>query len=85
MAQAAGIPKLQAETSSNFSAGLVFTPTPGLTLSADGYHIDVNNRILHSGTFDQDMANAPRLAAALAAINADQARFFVNAANTRTT
>lgn len=84
VAQAAGIPGLQAETSHNFSAGLVLTPAEGLTFSADAYRIDIDNRILLSGAFERDAVRAPQLTAALTALNADRAQFFVNAASTRT-
>ncbi len=42
-----GNPDLDAEDSENFSAGLVLTPPmiPGLTLSADYFHIDIENSI----------------------------------------
>ena len=42
-----GNPELDAEDSENFSAGLVLTPPmiPGLTLSADYFHIEIENSI----------------------------------------
>jgi len=42
-----GNPDLDAEDSENFSVGLVLTPPviPGLTLSADFFHIDIENSI----------------------------------------
>jgi iron complex outermembrane receptor protein len=42
-----GNPDLDAEDSENFSAGLVLTPpvVPGLTISADYFHIEVENAI----------------------------------------
>ena len=42
-----GNPDLDAEDSENFSAGMVLTPPmiPGLTLSADYFHIDIENSI----------------------------------------
>jgi outer membrane receptor protein involved in Fe transport len=42
-----GNPDLDAEDSENFSAGLVFTPPvlPGLTLSADFFHIEIENSV----------------------------------------
>ena len=83
VALAASIPQLTAETSRNFSAAVVFAPAPGLSLSADAHRIDIDNRILLSGSFGRDAMNSPKLAAALTAIDADRAQFFVNAANTR--
>ncbi len=42
-----GNPNLDAEDSENFSAGFVFTPlvVPGLTLSADFFHIEIENSV----------------------------------------
>jgi iron complex outermembrane recepter protein len=42
-----GNPDLDAEDSENFSVGLVLTPpvVPGLTLSADFFHIDIENSV----------------------------------------
>ncbi|SET93409.1 TonB-dependent receptor [Hymenobacter actinosclerus] len=85
IAEAAGIGRLRPETSRNISAGLVLTPTPDLTLTLDAYQIAIDRRILLSGQFGQDSSDQrPRLNAALAAANVEQAQFFTNAANTRT-
>ena len=49
-----GLPALKPETSTSFTGGLVLTPTPELTLSADVYRIDVKDRILLSGLLVAD-------------------------------
>jgi iron complex outermembrane recepter protein len=43
---------LQPETSRNYSIGLALQPTPGLTATIDAYWIDINNRIVASGTLN---------------------------------
>ncbi|RKF21157.1 TonB-dependent receptor [Altericroceibacterium spongiae] len=50
-AGALGFGGLQPEKSTNFSAGFVFTPTPRVSLTVDGYWIDIRNRILITGSF----------------------------------
>ena len=47
--KAAGIEPLEAEKSRSYSAGLVLTPAAGLTFTADGYLIDIDNRLLLTG------------------------------------
>ena len=41
-----GIPELKEETSRNFSAGFVFSPTPALTITTDFYYILIDDRIV---------------------------------------
>jgi iron complex outermembrane recepter protein len=48
-----GIPNLSQETSLNFSAGILFKLAKKIELSVDAYQIDVNNRIILTGRFDQ--------------------------------
>ncbi|GAB2948621.1 TonB-dependent receptor [Hymenobacter coalescens] len=85
VARAAGIGRLRPEKSRNVSAGLVFTPTPTLTLTADAYQIDIDERIILSGIFGYDSTNArASFNQALVRANADNAQFFTNAVDTRT-
>ena len=46
-----GFGGLNPEKSTNFSAGLVFNPTPRLTVTLDGYWIDIRDRILITSSF----------------------------------
>ena len=82
-----GLAALKPETSTSFSGGLVLTPTPELTLSADVYRIDVQDRVLLSGLFVADAFDGRPGAAAyrayLATNNAYAGQFFANAADTR--
>ncbi|EHQ28915.1 TonB-dependent receptor [Mucilaginibacter paludis] len=86
IAQLLGIPKLKQETSHNYSLG--FTSNLGdFKLTVDGYYIKINNRIIYTGQFsgsatgsaqDQEIYNI------LHSANAQTARFFANAIDTRT-
>jgi iron complex outermembrane receptor protein len=49
---ALGSRPLQEETSFNFSGGLAVTPTNNLTLTADYFHIRIDDRVLLGATFD---------------------------------
>ncbi|WP_201983666.1 TonB-dependent receptor [Hymenobacter rubidus] len=82
-----GMPALKPETSTSYTGGLVLTPTPDLTLSADFYRIDVKDRILLSGlfvadAFDGKPADEP-FREYLVDDKAYAAQFFANAADTR--
>lgn len=78
VARLAGVPSLKEETSFNISAGMVAT-LGALTLTADYYHIEIDDRIGISGAID---LMQPGFAAASA--TASSAQFFVNAADTVT-
>ncbi len=82
IAQVAGISRLAPETSQNSSAGLVLSPTKQLTLTADVYQIDIDNRISLTNVFS-DTTGSP-LGMALQAANTTSVQFFANAVNTRT-
>lgn len=78
-AQVLGAAPLQPESSRNVGAGIVLMPVPALQLAVDYYHIAIDDRIVLSGNF-----TAPPIAALLAPFNANSARFFTNAIDTRT-
>ena len=46
-----GFGGLKPEKSTNFSAGIVFTPSPRLTFTLDGYWIKIRDRIMISSSF----------------------------------
>jgi iron complex outermembrane receptor protein len=78
---ALGASPLQPESSTSYSAGVVLTPAHGLSLSVDAYRIDIDDRIALS-----ENIQGPQVAAILLAhgiTNAAVARFFTNAADTR--
>ncbi|MCL6273635.1 TonB-dependent receptor [Muricauda sp. 2012CJ35-5] len=75
-----GIDKLKEETSNSFSAG--FTGTFGdFTITVDGYLINIDDRIVYSGSFGD--GDDPELEAIFEAAGATSARFFVNAIDTK--
>jgi iron complex outermembrane receptor protein len=81
--RALGVGQLTPEKSTNVSAGFTATPVNRLTLSADGYMVWVDDRIVASGVIDR--GGSPKVDAALAAFPDVQAvQFFSNALNTRT-
>ena len=82
IANAAGIPKLTEEKSKNFTFGATLKASDTLSVTADLYQINIDNRIVLSGRFDAD--NYPALGATLAALGVGQAQFFVNSIDTRT-
>ena len=78
-ARALGAEPLREETSVNYSAGLAYSPAEQLTLTVDGYLIDVDDRIILSGSLDD-----PIVASLLAAYGAPTVKFFTNSIDTRT-
>ncbi|CAM2068376.1 TonB-dependent receptor [Sulfidibacter corallicola] len=80
--QAFGIPELKEETSVNASAGFTWKPMKSLSITADIYRIDIDDRVVVSGQF-QDSAD-PRIEAILAPFNVRAAQFFTNAIDTET-
>jgi iron complex outermembrane receptor protein len=79
---ALGSSPLKAETSTSYAGGVVLTPGHGLTLSLDVFQVDIDDRIALS-----ENLLGPLVAAILRAngvTNAAVARFFTNAADTRT-
>ena len=81
--KAIGIPELKQETTTNLSAGLVYTPSPSFTLTTDFYRIEVKDRIIVSGKLNADNTDAA-VAAAIRDEGAEVAQFFMNAVNTET-
>ncbi|MEZ8184398.1 MULTISPECIES: TonB-dependent receptor [Shewanella] len=77
-----GIPDLKAEQSHSYSAGIVYTGNNGFAVTLDAYEINVDDRIILSGAIDKE--SSPAIAAILEGTNADSARFFMNAVDTKT-
>lgn len=82
VSRALGAQSLQAETSKHVSAGIVLTALPGLTISLDAFRIDIEDRIILSESLSGATVMAILQQAGIT--NASQARFFTNAADTRT-
>jgi iron complex outermembrane receptor protein len=81
VANAAGIPKLKEETSDNFTLGFTWEPLDNLTLTVDGYWINIDDRIVLSGRFDD---SDPSIGAILDQLGVGEAQFFVNSVDTKT-
>jgi iron complex outermembrane receptor protein len=78
--RALGIPKLKEETAVNVSGG--FTATFGSFIaSIDGYYVDIKDRIVLTGAFED---TDPDIGAELQALNVGAAQFFTNAIDTKT-
>jgi len=77
-ARALGIPELKEETAFNVSGGFVLKPLEKMWLSIDGFLIQIDDRIVLSGSFSADNV------AGLAAAGASSAQVFTNVAQTRT-
>lgn len=80
--EAFGVPKLEEETSVNFSGGFVYRPRKNLSITADVFQIDIDDRIVISGLF---RASNPQIAPLLDPFGVSAAQFFTNAIDTETT
>lgn len=83
VAQALGVAQLTDETSFNVGGGIVYTPIDGLTITADIYQINIEDRIVISGRFSADSSQTVAdLLAPFPGVRA--AQFFSNAIDTET-
>lgn len=79
VAQALGSPGLQEEESVSFSGGFVFTPIPRLNITADFFHIEIDDRIVLS-----ENLSGPGIEELLQGTGANRARFFLNGIDSET-
>ena len=79
---ALGAQPLKDETAVNFSGGLALSPTENLTLTADYFHIRIDDRVLLGATFD-DAATLQLLADA-GFTTLQGVQYFTNGLDTRT-
>ena len=82
LAKMIGIPELEEETSTNFSAGFVFNPLPALTITTDFYYILIDDRVILSGRISEGNEAIPQ--SVRDSVGAQQGQFFMNAADTTT-
>ena len=82
LAQAAGIPSLVEEQSTSATLGLTWTPRDNLSVTVDAYRIEIDDRVVLSGEFDN---TDPNIGPALDGLGVGLARFFFNSVDTRTT
>ncbi|WFC41216.1 TonB-dependent receptor [Pseudoxanthomonas sp. SE1] len=85
VAQALGADALTAETSLSYGLGLVLQPVDRLYVTIDAYQIDIDDRIvLSSNLLLGGNAAAQALLSSLGVNGVTSARYFTNAADTRT-
>ncbi|PKA97092.1 iron complex outermembrane receptor protein [Flavobacteriaceae bacterium MAR_2009_75] len=81
-AQLLGIPQLKEETSKSVSLGLTAKiPNANLTITVDGYYVEINDRVVYTGQFSGP-GTGTELDNLLRQANATAASFFANAINT---
>jgi len=88
IARILGIPELKEETSESISLGLTGRiPNANLSITVDAYQVDIDDRVVLTGTFDPSDGQTPaqemELAGLFASANAERATFFANAIDTR--
>jgi len=82
-AQLLGIPQLKEETSQSASLGITAKiPSANLTLTIDGYLVNIDDRVVYTGRFTGP-GTGTELDNLLAQANAGAAAFFANAIDTR--
>ena len=81
-AQILGAEELKPERSRNYSAGLAWQPVPRVSLTADLYHIEIDDRIVLSGNFIGDDIQALLEERGFSGVRGG--RFFTNAIDTET-
>jgi iron complex outermembrane receptor protein len=79
IARALGATDLKPEKSKNLSAGVVWQPLSNLEVTADYFHIAIDDRIVFSGNFQ-----GSRILPLISPFGATAARFFTNAIDTET-
>jgi iron complex outermembrane receptor protein len=82
VAKALGAEQLKPEKSVNTSVGLALAPLTNLSLTADYYHITIDDRIVLSGNFTGTAMTAFLASKGFPGVGS--ARFFTNAIDTRT-
>lgn len=75
LARLVGIPPLKEEQSRNYSVGLTWNARATTAMTVDVYRIDIDDRIVLTGGFTEDIITAQNLL---------EARFFTNAIDTKT-
>jgi iron complex outermembrane receptor protein len=79
ISRALGARDLKPEKSKNYSGGFVWQPLSNLEFTADYFHIDIDDRIVYSGNFNQDAIKP-----ILEPFGVGGVRFLTNAIDTET-
>ncbi len=82
VAQAFGIPSLEAERSVNVSGGITAALSNNIRMTVDAYFIEIKNRIVVGGRFDTTNSEVKEILRPFPFVTS--AQFYVNAINTRT-
>ncbi len=80
--EAFGIPPLKEETSLNASLGATWRPRDNLSITADAYHISIDDRIVITSQFATTDTIVQRILSPFPGVG--RAQFFANAVDTRT-
>ncbi len=80
---ALGIPKLKAENSTNYTAGIGFTPISNLSVTVDYYDITISDRIVYSSSISSSDPSST-LGQILTKGNLSSVQFFINGIKTNT-
>ncbi|MBL0355450.1 MAG: TonB-dependent receptor [Chitinophagaceae bacterium] len=81
LAKLVGIPALKQETSLNGSFGFTTKPIRNLSITVDGYMVNIKDRVVLTGYFDQ---SDDAIGTILQDLNIGSAQFFTNAVDTKT-
>lgn len=82
--RALGSRPLQEETSVNLSAGLAWSPSDNVTITADYFRITITDRILLGATFDDAVGGSRALLDAAGFTEVSGVQYFTNGLDTRT-
>jgi iron complex outermembrane receptor protein len=82
--KAFGVPDLKEETSINASAGFTARPGENFSISADFYHIKIDDRIVLTSRFTDSDPIVAGILAPFSSLGISQAQFFANAVDTKT-
>ncbi len=80
VARVLGIPRLDEERSRNISVGITASPIESFDLTIDAYDIQVDDRVVLTGTF----GSSPEIAGLLEEVGAENAQVFANGVDTET-
>ncbi|WP_246082208.1 TonB-dependent receptor [Spirosoma lacussanchae] len=88
IAQAFGVPSLEAERSVNYSIGITSRPLTNVSLTVDAYQITIRDRIIYSNQFSRGTSGAGLIVTQIlngaGQTDVNSAQFFTNAVNTQT-
>ncbi len=78
------VPKLKEETAMNYGAGLTFQINPQFLVTADYYHINVDDRVVFTGAIGSTGGTSPVIDSILTEFSITSFKFFINGIDTET-